>query len=200
MDSHESDGFVSKNPAQLALDLYNLLFPHPSDVRQKAIRAAMMSLGEAPIEQPRVAGSGSRDSEGGSGEFVDTKLGPKAIRWAQKHGVSRAMLDEVFHLDDDAMDVIASSVPGPSRREMTVQCYLLCGVRGLLRNDVPSLDEGDAISLCKRLTAYDKNNHTTNRNAMANKMTGTRPSFTLTGPGEAAGAELIKQMTTSAKD
>ena len=108
------------------------------------------------------------------------------------------MLDEVFHLADERMEIIASSVPGANRREMAVNCYLLCGIRGLLMTDVPSLDESEAIAVCKRLTAYDKNNHTGNRNAVGNKMSGTRPTFTLTGPGEAAAAELIKHMTGAA--
>ncbi|MDY6948272.1 MAG: hypothetical protein SXG53_21400, partial [Pseudomonadota bacterium] len=79
-------------------------------------------------------------------------------------------------------------------KEMAVNCYLLCGIKGLLREDIPSLDDSDAIAVCKRLAAYDKNNHTTNRQSAGNKMSGNRPTFTLTGPGESAAAELIKQM------
>ena len=47
------------------------------------------------------------------------------------------------------------------------------------------------------MAAYDKNNHTTNRQSVGNRMSGTRPNFMLTGPGETAVAALVKQMTTS---
>jgi hypothetical protein len=130
----------------------------------------------------------------GVGGFDDLTLGPKASKWIQRHAITREMLDEVFHLTGDGIEIIASSIPGTSKREMTVNCYLLCGTRGLLKDDVPSIDESEAISVCKRLTAYDKNNHTTNRSGVGNKMSGNRPTFTLTGPGEAAAADLIKQM------
>ena len=132
--------------------------------------------------------------------FEDLKLGPKAVKWTQKHGITRAMLDEVFHLTDSQVDIIASGVPGASRREMTVNCYLLSGLRGLLKDDVPSFDDGEAIEVCKRMAAYDKNNHTTNRQAVGNKMSGSKPKFTLTGPGETAAAELVKQMTAAQTD
>jgi hypothetical protein len=106
------------------------------------------------------------------------------------------MLEEVFLLAD-RIEISASSVPGASKREMTVNCYLLVGLKNLLKADIPSIDDGDAIAECKRMAAYDKNNHTTNRQSVGNKMSGTRPNFMLTGPGETAVAVLIKQMTTS---
>ena len=40
-----------KNPAELALELYNILLPYPSDVRQRAIQSAVTSLGDAPVSQ-----------------------------------------------------------------------------------------------------------------------------------------------------
>lgn len=185
----------SKNPAELALELYNILLPHPSDVRQRAIQSAMASLGENVAPQLQGVGTSLR-ALAGAGDFADLKLGPKALKWVQKHGITRAMLDEIFHVTGD-WGVTASSVPGSSKREMTVNCYLLSGLRGLLKDDVASVHESEAIAICKRLVAYDKNNHTTNRNSMGNKMSGAKPTFTLTGPGETAAAELVKQMAIS---
>jgi hypothetical protein len=183
----------SPNPAELALQIYNLLFPHDSELRRRVMQSAMTLLGEGAVQ----SATPLADVQSTSGVFEDLRLGPKASKWIQRHAVNRQMLDEVFHLTGDRIDIIASSVPGASKREMTVNCYLLCGVRGLLKDDVPSIDESEAVSVCKRLTAYDKNNHTTNRLAVGNKMSGNRPTFTLTGPGEAAAADLIKQMGIS---
>ncbi len=191
----QPEAALPKNPAELALELYNILLPHASEVRQRAIQSAMTSLGESPIAQRDTVRSSIGEVAEEAGDFGDVKLGAKALKWAQKHGITRAMLDEVFHLTDGGFGVIANSVPGASKREMTVNCYLLSGLRGLLMDDAPSLNEGETIAVCKRLTAYDKNNHTANRQAVGNRMAGNRPTFTLTGPGETAAAELVKQMT-----
>jgi hypothetical protein len=187
----------SKNPAELALEIYKLLFPHSSETRLRAVQSAMTSLGEIAVLPKESGAKGSGGSAQIDGDFEDLNLGPKAMKWAQKNGISRAMLEEVFHFLDGRVEISASGVPGASRREMTVNCYLLSGLRGLLSGDVPSFDDSEAIYECKRTAAYDKNNHTTNRQAVGNKMSGNRPKFTLTGPGEVAAAELVKQMTAS---
>jgi hypothetical protein len=180
------------SPAELALQIYNILVSRESEIRRRVMQSAMTLLGEtalSPVIRPHVL-------QAGADGFEDLKLGPKAMRWAQKHAVTRPMLEEIYHLTDEGVEIIASNVPGASKREMTVGCYLLSGIRGLLENDVSTLDESETITECKRLTAYDKNNHTANRQAVGNKMSGSRPTFTLTGPGETAAADLIKQMTS----
>ncbi|HEV2270187.1 MAG TPA: hypothetical protein VGR92_12060 [Steroidobacteraceae bacterium] len=188
-----------KSPADLTLDLYKLLLPYSSDFRSKAVKAAMTLLGEASALGEQGAVRERSSPQGGAepaGDFAELPMGPKALRWAQKHGITRTMLEEVFHMSG-GMDIIANSIPGSSRREMTVNCYLLTGIRGLLISDIPMLEESEAIAVCKRMTAYDKNNHTANRNAVGNRMSGSKPRFTLTGPGEAAAAELIRRMTAA---
>jgi len=185
----------SKSPAELALEIYNILAPHPSETRVRAVQSAMTSLGESMLSlRQNIASTAQPEA---ADDFADLKLGPKASRWVQKHGLTRLMLEEVFHFSENRVDIIASNVPGTSRREMTVNCYVLCGLKGLLKDDVPSLDDSEVIEFCKRMTAYDKNNHTANRQAVGNKISGTKPKFTLTGPGETAAADLVKQMTAS---
>lgn len=187
----------SKNPAELALEIYKLLFPHSSETRVRAMQSAMTSLGEVAVLSKAGANPSSSETAQAHGELDDLRLGPKALKWAQRHAITRAMLEEVFHFLDGRVEITASSIPGASKREMTANCYLLVGLRSLLKSDLPSIDDGEAIAECKRMAAYDKNNHTTNRQSVGNKMSGNRPNFTLTGPGETAAAELVKQMTTS---
>lgn len=189
-----------KNPAELALEIYNILFPFASDVRLKAIRSAMTSLGEvAAPDLGAVAEKSDQVSKSQEG-LSDLGLGVKALKWVQKYGLTRGMLDEVFHFRGDKdIDISAASVPGGTKLNMTVNCYLLTGACALLKKDSAAFDDSEAIAVCKRLAAYDKNNHTTNRGAVGNKMSGPKPSFTLTGPGEQAAAELIKEMTTGSK-
>ena len=184
-----------QNPAELALEIYKLLAPHPSEIRVRAIQSAMTSLGEMAV----LPAHSKKDTPGVAqtiGDYGELSLGPKALRWVQKYSITRAMLEEVFLLAD-RIEISANSVPGASKREMTVNCYLLVGLNNLLKADIPSIDDSDAIAECKRMAAYDKNNHTTNRQSVGNKMSGTRPNFMLTGPGETAVAALIKQMTAS---
>jgi hypothetical protein len=189
-ETGESSIGTAPNPAELALTIYNLLFPHDSELRRRVLQSAMTLLGEAAVQVPRSTSESRSSLEG----FDDIPLGVKASKWIQRHGLTRRMLEEVFHLTGESVDLIASTAPGASKKEMTVNCYLLCGIRGLLKDDVPSLNEADVLATCKRLAAYDRNNHTTNRLAVGNRMSGSRPTFTLTGPGEAAAAELIKHM------
>jgi hypothetical protein len=182
-----------KSPAELSLEIYNILVPFESEVRQRVIQSALTLLGETLLS-PVGRSAALQSTVIG---FDEVNLGPKAMKWVQRHALTREMLDEIYHFTDGAVEIIASSVPGASKREMTVNCYLLSGIRGLLKEDVPSLDESETIVICKRLTAYDKNNHTANRQLVGNKMSGKKPTFTLTGPGETVAAELIKQMTSS---
>jgi hypothetical protein len=184
-----------KNPAEVALDLYNVLYPYPSDFRQKAIQAALSALGEVGA----VNTNSNTNVSGSPADFADLGLGPKALKWVQKFGITREALEEAFHFNDGRVEICASEVPGSSRREMTVNCYLLCGLQGLLGSDSPTLEDGEAIAVCKRLAAYDKNNHTSNRQAVGNKMSGVKPLFTLTGPGESAAADLVKQMSSMSR-
>src|ERR1700730_15579252 len=81
----------SKNPAELALEIYNILLPHHSEVRVRAIQSAMTALGEGGVKNRTGGLSGSMTSVDGPEEFADLKLGPKALKWVQKHGVTRAI-------------------------------------------------------------------------------------------------------------
>lgn len=192
----EPTAAATMNPAELALELYKLLSPFPAELRQRAIQSALTALGDSPIGQSSSLPGAGIGIVAGMDDFADLKLGPKALKWLQRHRISRTMIEEVFHITESGVEITASSVPGVSKREMTVNCYLLMGIRGLLGSDVPTLDDSETIALCKRLTAYDKNNHPTYRSAIGNKMTGAKPTFTLTGPGENAGADLIKAMAS----
>ena len=195
-------GSSGTNPAELALKLYKLLEPVDSDVRRRAIQATLAALGETSV-LPGPADAGTQTSAGSQSgkskdnwEFSDLNLGSKAIRWLERNGISRAILDEVFHISDGVVEITAPRVPGKSKREMTINCYLLSGIRGLLATDAPTLNDSDTISLCKRLTAYDKNNHPAYRSAVGNRMIGSKPTFTLTGPGENAAAQVVKSVAS----
>ncbi len=184
---------IAKAAAQLTLDIMKITEGYPDESLTRAFQAVLMLRGLP--SSPMNADRPSQVTNVQVGEFADTKIGPKALKWIQKNEITRAQLEELFHLTGDTVEVTASEIPGASKRDMTINCYLLMGVRGLLQFDEPKLDESETLDLCKRLTAYDKNNHTTFRKNVGNRMTGAKPDFVLTGPGERAGAELVKLMT-----
>src|SRR5256885_1043207 len=69
---------------------------------------------------------------------------------------------------------------------------------GTLETDSPAISDSEAIALCKHTLAYDKNNHTTNRNALSRLATGSREEgFTLIGAGLKAAAELLLRVSES---
>lgn len=185
----------TSNPAELALQIYNLLIPLEIGMRRRVLQSAATLLGDS---EEITSMSKSHPNE--ESEDSESKFGPKAMRWAQKHGITSEMLDEIFYWSGGGVEIIASEVPGNSKREKTINCYLLSGIRGLLRYDSPSLEESEVVVVCKRLTAYDKNNHPAHRQAVGNRMSGAKPEFNLTGPGEIAAAELIRQMTARSND
>src|SRR5580704_2747683 len=119
-DEPTSASTSTKSPGELALEIYNTLLPHPSDVRLRAVHAALALFGESVSSTSSASPNNVSD---GTTEFGDLRLGPKATKWLQRHGISRAMLDEVFHVTDTGVDVTASSIPGASKREKTINCY-----------------------------------------------------------------------------
>lgn len=182
----------SKNAAQVALELFNILEPLPPDLRKRAIQSALASLGESFSAAPNFGHA--PDGANLVGDMSDTQLGPKARKWCQRNNFTMSQLEEVFHFGEDKVEVTANEISGNSKKDKTVNCYLLEGIRGLLQSDEPKVDDGAAIALCKRLAAYDKNNHTSFRKSVGNRMTGDKSIQVLTGPGEKAAAELVKQM------
>lgn len=214
MSSDKVDGHTSEptrgesspasTPAHVVVALYGLLFPLQPDDRTRAIDATMLLFGE---RRPSTAGVSAQSAATTnqevarvSGEFEELNLGPKARKWIDRHKVQRSLLEEVFHFADGQVEITASLVPGASKRDKTTNAYLLEGIRNLLAHDVATFQDTDAIAVCKRLDAYDKNNHSVNRNSIGNKVAGSKGTgFTLTGPGEIAAAEVIRQMQAVGK-
>ena len=177
--------------------VHDLLEPLNSEERQKVVASALALLGEGG------AGAAPKGSVGGAGAIVDTPddtggIGPKALRWMKQHGVSQQDLEEVFHIDNDDVEVIAPAIPGKTKKEQTANAYVLSGARSLLATDSAAFGDGDAVDLCKHFGCYDGNNHTANRRSTGNRMSGDRKKgFMLPAPGLKAAAELVREMAAS---
>lgn len=178
--------------------MFDLLEPLESEDRKKCVKAAMVLLGEdfAVAASPEVGPPAETVGTGNGHVAVAStrQLGEKVKRWMVQHKVTDAHLDQIYHIDG-TVELIAHSVPGATKKEKTINCYLLVGVRSLIQNDEPKFSDKEGMEFCQITQAYDKNNHTTNRQALSNRVSGDRRTgFTLTVPGLRDAANLIKSM------
>lgn len=173
-----------------------ILEPLSQEERSKVLKGALALLGEPlpPAFPQPLAPQGSPE------EFIfnGRKLGPAAARFVKQFGLSREALEQSFHFGEGGVEIIAHVIPGSTKKEQTVNAYVLVGIKALLATDLPSFSDKEGIAFCKYVGCYDKNNHTTNRNSAGNRIAGARETgFTLPAPGLRAGAEIVKQIASS---
>lgn len=189
---------MAKSLTDTVTALYGILEPMAPEDRDRALRAALVLVGDPmPSIAQKLPGADGNRISAASSDFGPT-FGPTAQRWLTQNQISRESLDNLFHISNDDAVPIFSSVPGASRREQTVNCYLLTGIRRLLATDEAMADDKEAVDLCQQVGAYDKNNHTSNRKSLGARVTGSRGTgFKLTVPGLREAARLIKMMGSS---
>jgi hypothetical protein len=176
-------------------ELYELLKPLDADERNKCLQAVMILLGE-PV-QGVVKNTPSASAGVSSTSTVrDEEIGGERLKkWMIQHKLGRDEIDQLFHIDGDMVELIEDSVPGRSKRDMTINCYLLVGIRNLIQSDEPKFEDKEALDYCHVTQAYDKNNHTKHRQSLGNRVSGDRASgYGLTVPGLRDAARLIKAM------
>ncbi len=178
----------------IATELYKLLEPHEPDVRDRAIKAAMIMLGgnlqvtapDKPLS-PEVPGE---DQDGPA-------LAPKVKTWMRSHGITRGQLGEVFHLDDGACEMLPSEAPGKNGKEKTINAYVLTGVSAFLESGEAKFDDKTARDVCRTMGCFNEGNHAYYLKGKGNVLGGSKDSgWTLTGPGLKLGAELIKNLAS----
>jgi hypothetical protein len=178
---------------EVTTNVFSLLEHLEPEERKRVVHAVFALLGEDV--GVTVAKPGALAVDAGSVGAV----GPKARQWLSQHRLTRDKLDRVFYFQDGKVDIHVTSVPGDGKKAQTINCYLLVGARTYLETDSATISDSEAIALCKHTLAYDKNNHTTNRNALGHLATGSRKEgFTLIGPGLKAAAELLLRVSESA--
>ncbi len=85
-----------------------------------------------------------------------------------KYSVTEAQLEHVFSIDADSVDVIAAKLPGKSKRQQTVQAYLLCGLKSYLRTGEVTFSDKEAREICDKVGCYDIANHSNYLKAFGN--------------------------------
>jgi hypothetical protein len=189
---------VDKSIAAVTTEMFALLEPCSTEERQRVTKAVFALLGDdlplgagVPSRATGGRATGSDPSETANSDLV---LGPRARSWARQHKLADNDLEKVFYFHEGKVDIHVNEAPGNSKREQTINCYLLLGLRSFLENDASSFSDSDAMALCKHTGAYDKNNHPKFRNALGNLVTGSKENgFELAGPGLKAIGELIAE-------
>jgi hypothetical protein len=184
-------------PVEATTKIVEILTPLPSEQRQRAISAAMVLLGDPP---PRLAAPGHASPPLAAPQSLDG-ISSRASVWADKSGLTREQLDQVFSIEKEAVDVIASDLPGKGKRTKTTQAYILCGVRTFLLSGELSFTDKDARDLCSKVGCYDSPNHALYIKGFGNLLTGSKDTgWKLTNPGLSEAAKIIKALTNNQND
>lgn len=167
--------------------IVEILTPMSAEERARVVRAALVMLGDSSTP------SGMDDH--GGGDEISRDIPPRARAWMKQYAVTPEQLEEVFHLVDGTIEVIAAELPGKNRKEQTYSAYVLTGIGQLLLNGTPVFDDKTARSLCEAAGCYDVANHAASLKGKGNEFAGSKDrGWTLTAPGLKRGADLIKDM------
>ena len=174
----------------LVTGLYDLLEPADPADRQKAIKAAMMMLGDAvDIGTEKSKKVVEDHDEGGD----DSAFHAKAKPWMRKYGVTAEQLGNTFHVENGVAEVVAHEAPGSNTKQKTINAYVLTGIGQLLATGEAKFDDKAARATCKAMGCLNEGNHATYMKDKGNVLGGSKEAgWTLTGPGLKAGAELVK--------
>ncbi len=192
--NEDKENNASEASRKAAMDAMNqivdILGPLSSDERGRVISAAMMMLGDASMSaRPAPAQLSAPDDS----EISDLPV--RAKTWMRQHSVSQEQIQQVFHKDGEAVDVIAAHIPGRSKKEQTYNAYILTGLARLLSSGNATFDDKTARTLCESAGCYDPANHAAYMKNKGNEFSGNKEKgWTLTAPGLQRAAALVKDL------
>ena len=175
--------------------LVDVLTPLAAEDRTRAISAAAVLLGDsAEVRSP----AAFKAEPAGAGPQA---VSAKGIGWMKKNGFSDEVLDHTFSIDKDGIDVIAARMPGKSKRQQTLETYIICGLRAFLQSGEPAFGDKEARELCQRIGCYDSANHYNYVKGFGNRIAGSKDSgWRLTNPGLSQAAYIVKQLAEEPKN
>jgi hypothetical protein len=187
---------MTESEATTALTtIIGVLTPLNSEERQRTVNAAMLFLGEAAKTPAREREGASGNDAGGA---TDGDYSERVQKWMQKNGVSAVELDEVFHFNDDGTFDIHGA-PGRSKKEQTINTYILTGLGRILTTGERTFDDATARGFCEKIGCYDPNNHSVYIKNKGPEFSGDKKKgYSLTNPGATRGAALVKELASGA--
>jgi hypothetical protein len=186
-------------PADALTQMIKILTPLKPEDRRRTVAAAMLFLGE-PAEPISVGGTPAGREKMTAAGADDGSYPAGASRWMEQYDVSPEELDRVFHFKGDGTFEI-HDVPGKSKKEQTLNTYILTGVGKALVSNDRTFDDAMARGFCERIGCYDKANHATHlKNYKGGEFSGDKSrGYSLTNIGLKRGAALVKEMAGTAE-
>jgi hypothetical protein len=185
---------VDHDVSDIVGKILKLIKPLSSEERKRVIQAALVLLGEAPVvESPGEPAGDHGSASAGASKFRFQR----ANTWMMQNGVTRAELENVFHIEADTAEIIGT-VPGANKRAQTLNAYVLAGLSQLLTVGEASFTDKAARAICQAAGCLDGPNHSRTLTARGNDFAGSKEKgWTLTAPGLKRAATLVKEMASS---
>jgi hypothetical protein len=170
--------------------VYQLLKALEADERNRVFAAVRALFGD--VDQ-RVA---SQVGKAGT-SVVGGVYPPAAERWLVQNAITQHQIEQVLHVSEGSVELIVGEVPGETKKQQSINCYLLLGLKELFGSGVPKFSDNEAIALCQHMGCYDRSNHSATRKSFGNVLAGSRENgYTLPAPGLRAVAELVGRLAT----
>lgn len=165
-----------------------------SDERKRAIAGALAILGESALQAgtfitPKGDAHPSADIH--HAQLSGVSQGGQI--WVKKNTLTNTQFEEVFHVENGKVTLILGKGIGKSKREQTINTYLLTGAATMLETGTPAFTDEMARQNCITIGCYDAPNHGKYFRGFSNKITGSKTAgWKLTAPGLTAAATLLK--------
>ncbi|TGM99935.1 hypothetical protein [Leptospira yasudae] len=125
-------------------------------------------------------------------------ISPIAKKWITRSDLSIDDLAKLFSLGLDEIDLVATSVPGKSKREKSKNIFLLKGIAAYLSSGSPRFNHENLKETLLHYDAFDLANFAKYLTSMASSIGGSKESgYQLTARGIAEATTLIKEMIGS---
>ncbi len=172
----------------------DLLKPLNPDDRQRTVSAAFTFLGDDGWRggDNRSSAETSHRSANGGGQQGSREI------WMKQQGVTEEHLDLVFLFHSDGkFDV--HGVPGKTKKEKTLNAYVLTGLGVYLSSGTRDFSDELARELCQRVGCLDKSNHATTLTDKGADFSGDKTKgWMITNVGLKSGAMIVKAAAASA--
>jgi hypothetical protein len=176
----------------VVVGILKTMAPLSTDERRRAFAALQALLGDEIPLPPKYSES---IQDGGA---CSSELPSRASVWMKQNGITSDELEQIFHIQDGTVELIAPNVPGNNDKDRTINTYVLCGILKLLQSGSPEFDDGTAKDLCKKLSCLNSKHHAEYIAGRGNELTGSKEKgWTLTSPGLRRGAELVKGLVSA---
>jgi hypothetical protein len=172
------------------------LKPLDSADRRRTVDAAMHYLGETPL----VKSEQSANAAPGQPPASANGYPSATAAWLKQNSVTEDELDQVFHFGADGTFEI-HDVPGESKKQKTLNTYILTGLGRYLATGQREFDDTLARRFCQTIGCYDPGNHSKYLGDYKGpEFAGDKSKgYVLANPGAKRGAALVKELAGAAK-